>query len=155
MHPYDDARIIAGQGTIALEMLEETPDLDVLVIPIGGGGLIAGNAIAARAVKPKIEIVGAEAALYPSVWNALHNESRPIGGATLAEGIAVKNVGKLTLPVIRELVSDDRSGRRGASRARGQRLPDAAEDHGGRRRRRRSCRHAGASPSASAARRSG
>ena len=80
VHPYDDARIIAGQGTIALEMLEETTDLDVLVIPIGGGGLIAGNAIAARAVKPKIEIVGAEAALYPSVWNALHNESRPIGG---------------------------------------------------------------------------
>ena len=106
MHPYDDARIIAGQGTIALEMLEEVADLDVLVIPIGGGGLIAGNAIAARAVKPNIEIVGAEAALYPSVWNALHNESRPIGGPTLAEGIAVKNVGKLTLPVIRELVSE-------------------------------------------------
>ena len=105
VHPYDDARIIAGQGTIALEMLEEVADLDCIVIPIGGGGLIAGNAIAARAVKPEIEIVGAEAALYPSVWNALHNDSRPIGGATLAEGIAVKNVGKLTLPVIRELVS--------------------------------------------------
>ena len=106
VHPYDDARIIAGQGTIALEMLEEVGDLDLLVIPIGGGGLIAGNAIAARAVKPKIEIVGAEAALYPSVWNALHSENRPIGGPTLAEGIAVKNVGKLTLPVIRELVSE-------------------------------------------------
>ena len=74
VHPYDDARIIAGQGTIALEMLEEVPDLDALVIPIGGGGLIAGNAIAARAVNPQIEIVGAEAALYPSFWNALHNE---------------------------------------------------------------------------------
>jgi threonine dehydratase len=106
VHPYDDARIIAGQGTIALEMLEEVGDLDMLVIPIGGGGLIAGNAIAARAVNPKIEIVGAEAALYPSFWNALHNESRSCGGATLAEGIAVKNVGKLTLPVVRELVSE-------------------------------------------------
>jgi threonine dehydratase len=106
VHPYDDARIIAGQGTIALEMLEEVADLDCIVIPIGGGGLIAGNAIAARAVKPDIEIVGAEAALYPAVWNALKRESRPIGGPTLAEGIAVKNVGKLTLPVIRELVSE-------------------------------------------------
>ena len=106
VHPYDDARIIAGQGTVALEMLEEVGDLDCIVIPIGGGGLIAGNAIAARGVKPGIDIVGAEASLYPAVWNALHNENRPLGGATLAEGIAVKNVGKLTLPVIRELVSD-------------------------------------------------
>ena len=106
VHPYDDPRIIAGQGTIALEMLEEVPDLDALVIPIGGGGLIAGNAIAARAKKPAMEIIGAEAALYPSVWNALHGENRRIGGPTLAEGIAVKNVGKLTLPIIRELVAD-------------------------------------------------
>jgi threonine dehydratase len=106
VHPYDDVRIITGQGTIALEMLEEVADLDCIVAPIGGGGLIAGNAIAARAVKPAIEIVGTEAALYPSVWNALHNEHRPLGGATLAEGIAVKNVGKLTLPVICELVSE-------------------------------------------------
>ena len=106
VHPYDDPAIIAGQGTIALEMLEDVPQLDVLVIPIGGGGLIAGNAIAARAKNPAIEIVGAEAALYPSVWNALRGENRPIGGSTLAEGIAVKNVGKLTLPIIRELVAD-------------------------------------------------
>jgi threonine dehydratase len=106
VHPYDDARIIAGQGTIALEMLEEVADLDLLVIPIGGGGLIAGNAIAARAVNPKIEIVGAESALYPSFWNALTGEARPIGGATLAEGIAVKNVGKLTLPEVRDLVAE-------------------------------------------------
>ncbi|HEU5019913.1 MAG TPA: threonine ammonia-lyase [Pseudolabrys sp.] len=106
VHPYDDARIIAGQGTIALEMLEEVSDLDVIVIPIGGGGLIAGNAVAARAVNPSIEIIGAEAALYPSVWNALTGEGRPIGGPTLAEGIAVKNVGKLTLPIIRELVAE-------------------------------------------------
>lgn len=106
VHPYDDPHIIAGQGTIALEMLEAVEDLDVLVIPVGGGGLIAGNAVAARAVNPVIEIVGAEAALYPSVWNALTGEERPIGGPTLAEGIAVKNYGKLTLPIIRELVSE-------------------------------------------------
>ncbi len=106
VHPFDDLRIIAGQGTIALEMLEEAPDLEVLVIPIGGGGLIAGNAIAARAVKPSIEIVGVECALYPSMWNAIHRTERPCGGATLAEGIAVSKAGVLTLPVVRELVRD-------------------------------------------------
>jgi threonine dehydratase len=104
IHPYDDPFTIAGQGTIALEMLEDVPDLDMIVIPIGGGGLIAGNAIAARARNPAIELIGAEAALYPSVWNALRGENRPLGGPTLAEGIAVKNVGKLALPIIRELV---------------------------------------------------
>jgi threonine dehydratase len=106
VHPYDDDRIMAGQGTIALEMLEEVPDLDTLVIPIGGGGLIAGNAVAAKAVKPSIDIVGTEAALYPSVWNALKSADLPIGGPTLAEGIAVKTVGRLTLPIVRDLVSD-------------------------------------------------
>jgi threonine dehydratase len=106
VHPYDDPLVIAGQGTIALEMLEEMPELDMLVIPIGGGGLIAGNAIAARAKKPSIEIVGAEAALYPSFWNALRGDSLPLGGPTLAEGIAVKNVGKRTLPIVRELVAE-------------------------------------------------
>src|SRR5216683_2112130 len=106
VHPYDDPHIIAGQGTIALEMLEDAPDLDTLVIPIGGGGLIAGTAIAARARKATIEIVGAEAALYPSFWNALHGENRALGGATLAEGIAVKNVGALALPIVRQLVSE-------------------------------------------------
>src|SRR5947209_11922671 len=106
VHPYDDALVIAGQGTIALEMLAEAPDLEMLVIPIGGGGLIAGNAVAARARAPGIEIIGAEAALYPSSWNAIHRESRPCGGATLAEGIAVKNVGALTLPIVKELVSE-------------------------------------------------
>jgi threonine dehydratase len=105
VHPYDDPLVIAGQGTIALEMLEDAPELDVLVIPIGGGGLIAGNVIAARARKSTIEIVGAEAALYPSFWNALYGENLPLGGATLAEGIAVKNVGVLALPIVRELVS--------------------------------------------------
>jgi threonine dehydratase len=106
VHPYDDPKVIAGQGTIALEMLEDAPDLDLLVFPIGGGGLIAGNALAARARKPSIEIVGAEAALYPSFWNALHGENRPLGGPTLAEGIAVKNVGVLALPIVRELVAE-------------------------------------------------
>src|SRR5258708_25548689 len=106
VHPYDDPLVIAGQGTIALEMLEDVFDLDTLVIPIGGGGLIAGNPIAARAMKPSIEIVGAEAALYPSFWNALRGEHRPLGGATLAEGIAVKNVGAPTLPIVRALVSE-------------------------------------------------
>jgi len=106
VHPYDDEAVIAGQGTIALEMLDEAPWLETLIIPIGGGGLIAGNAIAAKSVKPGIDIVGVEAALYPSMWNAIKGENRPIGGSTLAEGIAVKNVGRLTMPIVRELVSD-------------------------------------------------
>ncbi|MFL6975020.1 MAG: threonine ammonia-lyase [Xanthobacteraceae bacterium] len=105
VHPYDDPFVIAGQGTIALEMLEDAPDLDALVIPIGGGGLIAGNAVAARSIKPAIEVIGAEAALYPAMWNAVYGHNDPIGGATLAEGIAVKNIGELTLPICRELVS--------------------------------------------------
>jgi threonine dehydratase len=106
VHPYDDPLVIAGQGTVALEMLEDVPDLDVLVVPIGGGGLIAGNAIAARGIKPAVEIVGVECALYPSMFNALKGKNRPVGGATLAEGIAVKNVGTLTAPIVRALVSD-------------------------------------------------
>jgi threonine dehydratase len=106
VHPYDDLLVIAGQGTIALEMLEQAPDLEMLVIPVGGGGLIAGNAVAARSVAPLIEIIGAEAALYPSVWNALHGGDRPCGGPTLAEGIAVKNVGALTFPIVKELVTE-------------------------------------------------
>jgi threonine dehydratase len=105
VHPYDDEWTIAGQGTIALEMLEDVPELDMLVIPIGGGGLIAGNAIAARAIKPSLQMIGAESELYPSMWNALTGESRPVGGPTVAEGIAVKNVGKLTLPIVRTLVA--------------------------------------------------
>lgn len=104
VHPYDDLHVMAGQGTIACEMLEEVPDLDVLVIPIGGGGLIGGNAVSAKALKPSIEIVGVEAELYPSMWNAVHGADRPVGGPTLAEGIAVKVVGTSTLPVVREHV---------------------------------------------------
>lgn len=106
VHPYDDPHVIAGQGTVALEMLDQVSDLDVLIVPIGGGGLISGMAVAAKSVRPAIDVVGVEAMLYPSMWNAIHGGNRPLGGATLAEGIAVKNVGMLTLPIIRALVSD-------------------------------------------------
>jgi threonine dehydratase len=105
IHPYDDAAVMAGQGTIALEMLADAPDLDVLVVPIGGGGLMSGIAVAAKAIKPTIEIIGVECSLYPSFTNALDGGERPIGGATLAEGIAVKTVGRMTLPIVRDLVS--------------------------------------------------
>jgi threonine dehydratase len=106
VHPYDDDRIIAGQGTIALEMLAACPDLEVLVAPVGGGGLVCGNAVAAKALKPGIEIVGVEAALYPGLHNALAGEPAPVGGQTLAEGIAVKHVGERNLAIARELVSE-------------------------------------------------
>ncbi|MBX9927179.1 MAG: pyridoxal-phosphate dependent enzyme, partial [Hyphomicrobiaceae bacterium] len=104
VHPYDDAAVIAGQGTIGLEMLDARPDLDTLVVPIGGGGLISGIATAAKAVKPSIEIVGVEAALYPSMSNCVRGESRPVGGDTLAEGIAVKATGVMTEQIVRALV---------------------------------------------------
>jgi threonine dehydratase len=106
VHPYDDPAVMAGQGTIALEMLADEPGLDMLVIPIGGGGLCSGNAVAAKALRPDIRIMGVEAALYPSFVNAIRGEDRPIGGPTLAEGIAVKTVGQLCLPIIRDLVED-------------------------------------------------
>ena len=106
VHPYDDEKVIAGQGTVALEMLERFPELDVLLAPVGGGGLIAGNAIAAKAIRPEIEIIGVEAALYPSMQQAIHNRSPTSGGRTIAEGIAVKTVGKMTKPVVEAMVSD-------------------------------------------------
>jgi threonine dehydratase len=99
--PYDDYDVIRGQGTIALEMLEAVPDIETLVIPVGGGGLISGIAIAAKALKPSITVIGVETMLYPSVWCALRGEPAHCGGNTLAEGIAVKNVGRLTLAAIR------------------------------------------------------
>jgi threonine dehydratase len=105
VHPYDDPKVIAGQGTVALELLEDHPDLDTLIVPVGGGGLISGIAIAAKAIKPDIEIFGAESALYPSMANAFYGKERPCAGVTIAEGIAVKNIGKLTLPIVKELVS--------------------------------------------------
>ncbi len=104
VHPYDDPYVIAGQGTIALEMLDACPDLEVLIIPIGGGGLIAGNAIAAKAIKPGIEIIGVETRRFPSMQQALAGKPPECGTTTLADGIAVKIPGKLTLPVVRDLV---------------------------------------------------
>lgn len=104
IHPYDDPLIIAGQGTIALEMLEIAPDLDVLVVPVGGGGLISGIATAAKALNPDIEIVAVEAALYPALYYNLKGEDGVCGGATIADGIAVKQVGALPLEICRELV---------------------------------------------------
>ena len=106
VHPYDDPRIIAGQGTIGLELLEDEPSLDAIVAPIGGGGLIAGIAIAAKAMKPDIAIIGVQASLYPAMAHALKRAPKPVGGPTLAEGIAVKEPGKLTRPVVRALVED-------------------------------------------------
>lgn len=106
VHPYDDAHVIAGQGSVAAEMLEDAPELDALLVPIGGGGLISGMALAARAARPQIEIVGVETTLYPSMWNALHQQDLPCEGATLAEGIAVKQAGALTQEIVSALVSD-------------------------------------------------
>jgi threonine dehydratase len=106
IHPYDDALIIAGQGTVALELLADHPELDAVVVPIGGGGLISGIAIAAKAIKPKIEIIGAQCALYPAMLHALGRCPAPAGGPTLAEGIAVKEPGKLTQAIVSALVDD-------------------------------------------------
>jgi threonine dehydratase len=105
VHPYDDPHVIAGQATATMELLEDAPELDLLMIPVGGGGLISGAALAARRMRPGLPVIGAEAGLYPSFWNAVKGDDLPIGGPTLAEGIAVKNVGKLTLAIVRELVT--------------------------------------------------
>jgi threonine dehydratase len=106
VHPYDDPKIIAGQGTIALEMLEKAPGLDTLIVPIGGGGLVSGMAVAARAMKPEIEIVGVQTALYPSMYRALRGETGPCGGSTVAEGIAVATAAEGTRAFVSALVSD-------------------------------------------------
>jgi len=106
IHPYDDPQVIAGQGTIALEMLEDAPGIDCLVVPAGGGGLLTGMAVAARAARPAIEVIGVEAGLYPSLKCALDGVPRPCGGDTLAEGIAVAALGNHILPLLREQVSD-------------------------------------------------
>jgi threonine dehydratase len=106
IHPYDDPVIVAGAGTVGLELLEDAPELDTLVVPIGGGGLISGIAIAAKALKPSIKIYGVEARLYPSMYDALKGESLPCGGQTIAEGIAVKKPGELTQKIVDALVSD-------------------------------------------------
>ena len=106
VHPYDDPAVIAGQGTVALELLADHPDLDTLFVPIGGGGLISGVAVAAKALKPEIEIVGVQSSLYPSMYRMLHGKppGSPAEGATLAEGIAVKEPGKLTAKIVEALV---------------------------------------------------
>jgi threonine dehydratase len=104
VHPYDDPLVMAGQGTIALEMLAAQPDLEVLVVPIGGGGLISGIATAAKAISPGIAVVGVEAQRFPSMACALEGRAPVFGTSTLADGIAVKEPGRLTLEVVRRLV---------------------------------------------------
>ena len=106
VHPYDDLAVAAGQGTIALEMLAQQPQIDTLVVAIGGGGMISGIATAARSIDPRIDIVGVQTERFPAVWNAMHGEQRDSAQATIADGIAVKLPGALTLPLIRERVSD-------------------------------------------------
>ncbi|AWK84806.1 threonine ammonia-lyase [Azospirillum thermophilum] len=106
VHPYDDPYIAAGQGTVALEFLEAVPALDTLVVPIGGGGLMAGIAVAAKALKPELRLVGVQCSFYPAMRQALAGKPIVCGGATIAEGIAVKAPGGLTLPIIRELVDE-------------------------------------------------
>ena len=104
--PFDDALVMAGQGTVGLEMLDAVPDLDTLIVPIGGGGLISGIATVAKARNPNIEVIGVQAELYPSMHALLRGETRVCDGDTLAEGIAVKVPGKLTSTVVRALVDD-------------------------------------------------
>ncbi len=103
IHPYDDEQVISGQGTVALEMLAREPQLEILLVPVGGGGLIAGMAIAAKAIKPGIEIYGVESENFPSMHCALCGETPRFATNTIAEGIAVKEPGALTLPIVREL----------------------------------------------------
>ena len=106
VHPFDDPDVMAGQGTVALEMLEDAPHLEVLPVPIGGGGLIAGVATAAKSLKPDIHIIGVEPAMYPSFTARMRGLNAAHGGQTIAEGIAVKSVGELTYAVARPLLDD-------------------------------------------------
>jgi len=106
VHAYDDERVVAGQGTVALEMLEARPDLEALVIPVGGGGLLAGMAIAARAARPGMLIYGVQTRRYPGAYLALRGLPIETGGSTIADGIAVKQPGSITLPILRALATD-------------------------------------------------
>jgi len=106
VHPYEDPLVIAGQGTVGLEMLEAVPELDVLVVPVGGGGLISGIATAARALKPGIRVVGVESKTYPSMHQRLAGQPIQVGGDTIAEGIAVKDVGDIAFGIIRKAVEE-------------------------------------------------
>jgi threonine dehydratase len=100
VHPYDDPGVIAGQGTVALELLEDFPDLDAIVVPVGGGGLASGIAVAAKAIRPDIRIVAAQSEVYPSLAAALEGRTPPDGGSTIADGIAVKQIGTLPLALL-------------------------------------------------------
>ncbi|MDO9166400.1 MAG: threonine ammonia-lyase [Rhodoferax sp.] len=106
VHPYDDADIVAGQGTVGLEMLQDVPELDTLVVAVGGGGLIAGVATAAKALKPGIEIIGVQTARFPAMVNAVKGTHHPQGNSSIAEGIAVGTPGKITQAIIARLVDD-------------------------------------------------
>lgn len=106
IHPYDDPVIVAGAGTCGLEMLEDVPDLDALVVPIGGGGLISGIALAAKALKPTIEIYGVQARTYPSMYDVIKGADLPCVGQSVAEGIAVKQPGELNRRIVAEMVKD-------------------------------------------------
>jgi threonine dehydratase len=106
IHPYDDAIVIAGQGTVALEMLSDAPDLDALVVPIGGGGLISGIATAAKALKPGIEIYGVQTIAYPSMYDVVKGADLPCAGQSMAEGISVKEPGQITRRIVADLVKD-------------------------------------------------
>jgi len=106
VHPYDDERVVAGQGTLALELLQDVSDLDVLLVPIGGGGLIGGVSVAAKHLKPTIEIIGIQTQHYPSFYQLTHGLPLVHGGETIAEGIAVKSIGEIPFAIARELVDD-------------------------------------------------
>ncbi|MBB5709672.1 threonine ammonia-lyase [Sphingomonas xinjiangensis] len=106
IHPFDDARVIAGQGTAALEMLEDVPEIDMLVVPIGGGGLISGSSVVAKSEGRSVEVVGVQAELFPSMYNRIHHTEMPCAGDTLAEGIAVKEPGGITAGIVEALVDD-------------------------------------------------
>ena len=106
VHPFDDYDVMAGQGTVALEMLEDIPNLEIMPIPIGGGGLISGMATAIKSLKPEVRVLGVEPAMYPSFTSRMRGMNATCGGQTIAEGIAVKEVGKLTYGVARPLIDD-------------------------------------------------